>query len=346
MEEEKTNDPPSDTVRRKLELKKFLLGLNIPKKVVEDYMNLFSKIKIVDRNNLVANASVVYLERIGIAQGDITKIMSQLFSGADLNEEVRSAVGEGFKDNFNAHESSESTFVSRLTREAVIVLREIGHGASGRVSKAIYCPTLTFLAVKRIEIENSAHRLFVGQELKILYEIARCKAIGPPSTELTDILQSASDEETHLNLLSGERYSEIITGLPSEMTTEDIRFDPKSVIKAANNPYIINFYDAYIDPEHGAVCLLLEYMNCGSIQSMLNDGMIFDEDDAAVLAFSVLSALTDLHGRGILHRDIKPSNILTDTAGRIKLTDFGITKGNCYFTLLIMLTTMSYIFCS
>jgi hypothetical protein len=33
-------------------------------------------------------------------------------------------------------------------------------------------------------------------------------------------------------------------------------------------------------------------MNCGSIQSMLNDGIIFDEDDAAVLAFSVLAALT------------------------------------------------------
>ena len=239
-----------------------------------------------------------------------------------------------------AHEVPESTFVSRLTREAVIILREVGHGASGRVSKAIYCPTLTFLAVKRIEIENPAHRVLVGQELKVLYEIARSKFIGPPSPGVSDSSQS-SNEETHLNLLSGEPYSEIIAGLPSEMTTKDTLLGPKSVIKAANNPYIIDFYDAYIDPEHGAVCLLLEYMNCGSIQSMLNDGMIFDEDDAAVLAFSVMSALTDLHGRNILHRDIKPSNILTDTAGRIKLTDFGITKGTRY--LILMLPILSYI---
>jgi serine/threonine protein kinase len=48
----------------------------------------------------------------------------------------------------------------------------------------------------------------------------------------------------------------------------------------------------------------------------------------AVLAFSVLSALVELHSRNILHRDIKPSNILSDFDGRIKLTDFGITKGN------------------
>jgi serine/threonine protein kinase len=188
---------------------------------------------------------------------------------------------------------------------------------------------LTFFAIKRIEIENPAHRVVVGQELKALYELARCKAVGPPSSATPDFLQS-SNEETHLNLLSGEPYSAIIAGLPSDMTTKDVTLGPQSVIQTASNPYIINFYDAYIDPEHGAVCLLLEYMNCGSIQSMLNDGMIFDEDDAAVLAFSVLTALTDLHGRGILHRDIKPSNILTDTAGHIKLTDFGITKGTCY----------------
>jgi serine/threonine protein kinase len=306
-------------------LEKFLLGLDIPQKVAEDYVTSLSKVQIFDTKDLVASASVVSFERIGIAHGDITKIMSQLFSGAELNEDVKNAVN----DNYNAHEVPESTFVSRLTREAIIILREVGHGASGRVSKAIYCPTLTFLAVKRIEIENPAHRVLVGQELKILYEIARSKFIGPPSPGVSDSSQS-SNEETHLNLLSGEPYSEIIAGLPSEMTTKDTLLGPKSVIKAANNPYIINFYDAYIDPEQGAVCLLLEYMNCGSIQSMLNDGMIFDEKDAAVLAFSILSALTDLHGRNILHRDIKPSNILTDTAGRIKLTDFGITKGTRY----------------
>jgi serine/threonine protein kinase len=68
-------------------------------------------------------------------------------------------------------------------------------------------------------------------------------------------------------------------------------------------------------------------MNGGSLQKMLTDGQFFSEDDAAVVAFSVLSALIDLHGRNILHRDIKPSNILADTKGHIKLAGFGINKG-------------------
>lgn len=76
-------------------------------------------------------------------------------------------------------------------------------------------------------------------------------------------------------------------------------------------------------------------MNAGSLQSMLTDGRLVSEDDAAVVAFSVLSALIDLHTRNILHRDIKPSNILTDTTGHIKLADFGINKGQFHGYLCI-----------
>jgi serine/threonine protein kinase len=76
-------------------------------------------------------------------------------------------------------------------------------------------------------------------------------------------------------------------------------------------------------------------MNGGSLQSMLTDGKLFSEDDAVVVAFSVLSALIDLHGKNILHRDIKPSNILADTTGHIKLADFGINKGHDALVLYI-----------
>jgi serine/threonine protein kinase len=219
-----------------------------------------------------------------------------------------------------AMEESERTFVSRLTKEAVVILEEVGHGTSGRVSMALFCPSLTFLSVKRIEINNPAKRVAVGQELKLMYEVARSKSIGPSSIE-------TPEDATHTTLLSGQLYSKVIEGLPFETATIESPSAARLVIKTANNPYIISFYDAYIDPEHGAVCLLLEYMNCGSIQSMLKDGLTFNENDAAVIAFSVLSALADLHGKNILHRDVKPSNILTDTAGHVKLTDFGITKG-------------------
>jgi predicted Ser/Thr protein kinase len=277
-------------------------------------------------------ASIENLERLNIRPVDTVEILR--WKDKSLRQVTSSLEPERNKDD-TTHKSDdilfieplEGTYISRLTREAlVVILGEIGHGAS----KALYCPNLTFAAIKRIEIESPAHRVLVGQELKALYEIARCKSIGLPSTATSELSQF-SNGETHLNLLLGEPYSEIIAGLKSEMAIKELSLGPKAVIMTANNPYIVDFYDAYIDPEHNAVCLILEYMNCGSIQSMLNDGMIFNEDDAAVLAFSVLTALTDLHSRNMLHRDIKPSNILTDTAGRIKLTDFRITKGMLYY---------------
>ncbi|HYP69516.1 MAG TPA: serine/threonine-protein kinase, partial [Variovorax sp.] len=42
------------------------------------------------------------------------------------------------------------------------------------------------------------------------------------------------------------------------------------------------------------------------------------------LFVQVCNALEHVHARGIVHRDLKPANILVDTAGQVRLLDFGI----------------------
>ena len=38
-------------------------------------------------------------------------------------------------------------------------------------------------------------------------------------------------------------------------------------------------------------------MNAGTIKTMVDEGKVFTHDEAAILAFSVLKALSTLHGR-------------------------------------------------
>jgi len=49
-------------------------------------------------------------------------------------------------------------------------------------------------------------------------------------------------------------------------------------------------------------------------------------DVAAGIIGQVLAALACAHGHGVVHRDIKPANILLGVDGRVKVSDFGISR--------------------
>ena len=60
------------------------------------------------------------------------------------------------------------------TREDLILIGEVGRGASGRVYKCLYLPTLTTLAVKCLRVDEEKGKLLAANELKALFAVNKC----------------------------------------------------------------------------------------------------------------------------------------------------------------------------
>jgi serine/threonine protein kinase len=70
----------------------------------------------------------------------------------------------------------------------------------------------------------------------------------------------------------------------------------------------------------------LEYCPNGNLYNYLQKMKSLPEDDAKLIFFQILEGLLNLHDNNILFRDVKLENILFDMNGRIKITDFGLSK--------------------
>lgn len=76
-------------------------------------------------------------------------------------------------------------------------------------------------------------------------------------------------------------------------------------------------------------CQVLEYMNRGNLQTILMEQLEgitirFSNTVLASIAYQLLWGLSYIHFERLVHRDVKPSNILLNSAGEVKLSDFGI----------------------
>jgi len=75
-----------------------------------------------------------------------------------------------------------------------------------------------------------------------------------------------------------------------------------------NHPNILKLYGVFSDEEN--IYLILEYMEEGTLYSMLRKRKTMKQADASHKLRDVLDGIEYLHSQNIAHRDIKPENIV------------------------------------
>jgi serine/threonine protein kinase len=99
-----------------------------------------------------------------------------------------------------------------------------------------------------------------------------------------------------------------------------LRRERNALFALRGHPCVLAVHGTAADATH--VYLITEACMGGELQGLLTEGAL-PEEQAIFYCASVLLALEAAHRRGIVYRDLKPENVLLDSAGWVRLADFG-----------------------
>uniref|UniRef100_A0A671YEU5 Mitogen-activated protein kinase kinase kinase 3 n=1 Tax=Sparus aurata TaxID=8175 RepID=A0A671YEU5_SPAAU len=126
-----------------------------------------------------------------------------------------------------------------------------------------------------------------------------------------------------------------------ELAAKQVQFDPESpetskevsaleceiqLLKNLRHERIVQYYGCLRDHNEKTLTIFMEYMPGGSVKDQLKAYGALTENVTRKYTRQILEGMSYLHSNMIVHRDIKGANILRDSAGNVKLGDFGASK--------------------
>ncbi|XP_035249269.1 mitogen-activated protein kinase kinase kinase 2 [Anguilla rostrata] len=126
-----------------------------------------------------------------------------------------------------------------------------------------------------------------------------------------------------------------------ELAVKQVQFDPESpetskevsaleceiqLLKNLFHERIVQYYGCLRDTQERTLSIFMEYMPGGSIKDQLKSYGALTENVTRKYTRQILEGVSYLHSNMIVHRDIKGANILRDSAGNVKLGDFGASR--------------------
>jgi len=156
---------------------------------------------------------------------------------------------------------------------------------------------------------------FLGHTLSDRYTLVSIIGIGECSAVF-----GAYDRDTGrtvaLKMLSPDRLSddEAVKRFVSEI----------EVLSLFDHPNIVKILDVSLEDD--LKFFVMEYIEGITLKKHILSKGALSEEEILFLSRPILSALEEVHAKGIVHCDIKPQNVVLVGSGEIKLMDFGISK--------------------
>lgn len=100
----------------------------------------------------------------------------------------------------------------------------------------------------------------------------------------------------------------------------------KDVLLQMKHPFLVRANYAFQSDAN--LFIAMEFVQGGELFGRIKERRRLDISEMRVYIAQISMAVGYMHGMGLVHRDLKPENILFDRNGYVKVTDFGLVKGN------------------
>lgn len=180
----------------------------------------------------------------------------------------------------------------------------------------------------------------VQKRRQLSLHLPRCPLPLPPTTTATTNTATISNDLEKLQVLGHgnggtvykvqnkktlKTYALKHIHANTDSTTRRQILREVEILRRIDSPYVINCH-GITERQDGDIQILMEYMDVGTLDTVLKTTGSFSEKVLSNVACQVLNGLSYIHSNKIIHRDIKPSNLLVNSSFEIKISDFGVSK--------------------
>ena len=156
---------------------------------------------------------------------------------------------------------------------------------------------------------------YIGRVFADRYEIINVIGTGG-SAVVFGVYDSVDDRTVAMKMLRPD----------CENNEESVkRFEQEAeLLSLFSHPGIVKIYDKYL--EEFPKFFIMEYVEGITLKKHILSHGAMTQDEIFYFLKPILSALGEVHSKGVVHSDIKPQNIVVLGDGSIRVMDFGISK--------------------